>query len=80
MKESVNLKIKQQDFPGGPVVENPPSNEGDVDPWSRQIPYAIKQLSLWTATTEAHAPNKRANICVIRVLEGEKKGVVEKKS
>ena len=36
-KESVNLKIKQQDFPGGPVVENPPAIEGDMDPWSGKI-------------------------------------------
>ena len=37
MKESVNLKIKQQDFPGGPVVENPPAIEGDMDPCSGTI-------------------------------------------
>ena len=32
------LKKKMRDFPGGPVVRNPPANAGDrFDPWFRKI-------------------------------------------
>ena len=43
------------DFPGGPVVKNPPSNAGDVGLIPGQgtkIPHAAGQLSLCAATTE----------------------------
>ena len=39
---------KWQDFPGGPVVKNPPSNAGDVGSIPGQgtkIPHATGQLS-----------------------------------
>ena len=51
------LKIKFGDFPGGPVVENLPSNAGAVgsilDPGTK-IPHAMGQLSLSTATREVY--------------------------
>ena len=37
------------DFPGGPVVENLPSNAGDLGPipgWGTKIPHALGQLRL----------------------------------
>ena len=40
---------KNRDFPGGPVVKNPPSNAGDTGSISGQgtkIPHAVGQLSL----------------------------------
>ena len=43
-----------RDFPGGPVVKNPPPNAGDVGsiPGRRtKIPHATGQLSLCTPTT-----------------------------
>ena len=43
------------DFPGGPVVKNPPSNSGDAGPVPGQgtkIPHAVGQLSPCTTTTE----------------------------
>ena len=43
------------DFPGGPVVKNPPSNAGDVGLIPGQgtkIPYAMGQLLSPGATTE----------------------------
>ena len=43
------------DFPGGPVVRNPPSNAEDVGSIPGQgtkIPHAAGQLSPCTATTE----------------------------
>ena len=46
---------EDRDFPGGPVVENPPSNAGDVGsiPGQRtKIPHAVGQLSPCAATTE----------------------------
>ena len=50
------LKIRKfWDFPGGPVVENPPYNAGDiglVPGQGTKIPHAAGQLSLRTATTE----------------------------
>ena len=43
------------DFPGGPVVKNPPSNAGDsglIPGWGTRIPHATGQLSLRATTTE----------------------------
>jgi len=46
------------DFPGGPVVKNPPANAGDTgfDPWSRKIPHAAGQQCPCTTTTEVCMP------------------------
>ena len=44
-----------RDFPGGPVVKNPPSNAGDIGSipgWGTKIPHATGQLSPHTTTTE----------------------------
>ena len=44
-----------QDFPGGPVVKNPPCNTGDMGLTPGQgtkIPHAKEQLSLCTSTEE----------------------------
>ena len=43
------------DFPGGPVVKNPPANAGDIGsiPGSGKTPHAEEQLSPCTTTTEA---------------------------
>ena len=41
------------DFPGGPVVKNPPSSAGDLDSipgLETRIPHAAGQLSLRAAT------------------------------
>ena len=38
---------KQEGFPGGPVVTNPPSNEGNAAStpgWGTEIPHAMEQL------------------------------------
>ena len=56
MRMCVHLKCKYQecqcgDVPGGPVVKNPPSDEGNVGSIPGQgIPRAVGQLSLWTVT------------------------------
>ena len=45
----------QRDFPGGPVVENLPSNAGDtgsIPGQGTKIPHAAGQLSPCTATNE----------------------------
>ena len=47
------------DFPGGPVVKNPPSNAGDmglIPGQGTKIPHALGQLSPCTATREASSP------------------------
>ena len=44
-----------RDFPGGPVVKNPPSNAGDaglIPGRGIKIPHAVGQLSLRATTTE----------------------------
>ena len=49
------LKYRDRDFPGGPVVENPPYNAGDVGLIPGQgtmIPHAAGQLSLCATTAE----------------------------
>ena len=48
-----------EDFPSGPVIENPPPNAGDtglIPGQGTKIPHAMGQLSLSTATTEATRP------------------------
>ena len=46
---NVTVKIPQTgDFPGGPVVKNPPSSAGDVDlipGRGNKIPHAVGQIS-----------------------------------
>ena len=52
---TISLKMEIRDFPGGPVVKNPPSNAGDagsIPGRGAKIPHATGQLSLCTATTE----------------------------
>ena len=42
------------DFPGSPVVKNPPYDAGDagsISGWGTKIPRAMEQLGLLTATT-----------------------------
>ena len=46
-----------RDFPGGPVVKNPPYNSGDIGSilgLGTKILHAVEQLSLCATTTEAH--------------------------
>ena len=53
----VMYDVEARDFPGGPVVKNPPSNAGDkgsVPGWGTKIPHATGQLSLCATTREAH--------------------------
>ena len=50
-----NFKVSYGNFPGGPVVKNPPHNAGDVGSIPGQgtkIPPDTGQLSLHTTTTE----------------------------
>ena len=45
------------DFPGGPVVKNPPSNAGDVGSipgWENKTPHAVGQLSPRTLEPAYH--------------------------
>ena len=51
----VSARDKQGDFPGGPVVKNPPVNYRGhrSDSWSERIPRASRQLSWRAAATEA---------------------------
>ena len=53
---------KCQDFPGGPVVKNPPASTGDVG-WipgrGTKIPHALGQLRPRTTTTEPTCPGAR---------------------
>ena len=49
-------KHQAGDFPGGPVVKNPPSNAGDkegsIPGQETKIPHAAEQLSPRSAATE----------------------------
>ena len=56
-----------RDFPGGPVVKNPPSNAGNggsIPDWGTKIPHASGQLSLCAAATES----VRSGACVPQLL------------
>ena len=56
IQREVGKKIKEiWDFPGGPVVKNPPSSAGDagsIPGWGTKIPHTAGQLSPQIATTE----------------------------
>ena len=57
----MDIKNVGGDFPGGPVVKNPPYNAGDTGsiPGQRtKIPHAAGQLSP-CATTRAHTPQRK---------------------
>ena len=58
-------KWSTRDFPGGPVVKNPPSNAGDagsIPDRGPKIPHAVRQLSPCAATTELTRPKERAHV------------------
>ena len=41
-------EVEARDFPGGPVVKNPPSNAGDkgsIPGWGTKIPHATGQIN-----------------------------------
>ena len=51
----VQEKIQERDFPGGPVVKNPPSSARDAGlilGQGTKIPHALGQLNPHTTTTE----------------------------
>ena len=53
--DKTDFKTKTGDFPGGPVVKNPPSNAGDtgsIPGQGTKIPHAVGQMSLHATTTE----------------------------
>ena len=53
-----------RDFPGGPVVKNPPCNAGDegsIPGRGTKIPYASGQLSLHDAMKTQHS---QINVCL----------------
>ena len=44
------------DFPGGPMIKNPPCNAGDVGSipgWGTKMPHAAEKLSLRATTRES---------------------------
>ena len=56
----MQIKTTVRDFPGGPVVKNPPYNAGDVGLIPGQgtkIPHAAGQLSPSDTTTELTSLN-----------------------
>ena len=70
---NVNLKVKQRDFPGGPVIESPPAKAEDTgsicgleDPTCHGATKPICHNhwacapELEAATTKAHAPRAYA--------------------
>ena len=53
-------KKEWRDFPGGPVVKNPPYNAGDaglIPGQGTKIPHAVEQLSPHATTTELERLN-----------------------
>ena len=55
-------KEGKRDFPGGPVVKNPPCNAGSIPGRGTKIPHAAGQLSPRAATTEPACLNERAHM------------------
>ena len=55
--------MNNRDFPGGPVVKNPPSNAGDaglIPGWGTKIPHVSGRLSLLALESTCH--NWRAHM------------------
>ena len=48
------------DFPGGPVVYNPPTNAGDMGPWSGEDSTCCGQQSINVQTAEPVHPRAHA--------------------
>ena len=64
-----NLKLKAGDFPGGPVVKNPPANTGDMGSIPGQgtrVPHAVEQLSPSATTRESLCCNERSCMWQLR--------------
>ena len=73
----MSLKLSKQDFPGGPVVKNPPSNAGDVGSILGQgtkIPHALEQLRPDAAPPPKKKPLRKVSKQVVsffkKLLEG----------
>ena len=68
------------DFPGGPVVKNPPSNAGDVGlipGGGTKIPHAAGQLSPQATITEpsrsgAHGPQLKSTQAAMKTQRSQK--------
>ena len=57
------VKNQPEDFPGGPMVKNPPANprdKGSISGPGTKIPNAVEQLSLCVTTTESMNHNYRS--------------------
>ena len=60
----MKINNKLWNFPGGPVVKNPPSNAGDagsIPGWGAKIPHATGQLSPCATTTQLTPQREREN-------------------
>ena len=67
-------KKKAGDFPGGPVVKNPPCNAGDsglILGQGTKIPHTVKQLYPHATATEAR--ELRSSCAATRVCAQQKK-------
>ena len=62
MGKEMKVKRGQVDFPGGPVVKNPPCNAENADsiPGQGRVHTPQGYLSPWAAVTETQAPRARA--------------------
>ena len=78
----IDSNLFQWDFPGGSVVENPPSNAGDMG-WGTKIPHVMGQLSpthntattkpvqyLWHVGLVAHMPQVERSPPAITKTQG----------
>ena len=71
---SVKKKKKAGDFPGCPVVKNPPCNAGDsglILGQGTKIPHTVKQLYLYATITEAR--ELRSSCAATRVCAQQQK-------
>ena len=53
----IKIEMYNRDFPGGPVVKNPPCNAddlGSITGWGTKIPHATEQLSPCALEPECH--------------------------
>ena len=61
----LNLKNQHRNFPGGPVVKNPPCNAGDtgrIPSWGTKILHAIQQVKAHCNTAPGPVPQLE-NLC-----------------
>ena len=65
IKHGTRMNIRLRDFPGGPVVKNPPSDAGDggsIPDGRTKVPHAVGQLSPHATARETSTRHNKGSV------------------